>query len=390
MFAIRGGPAISLFSRVAAAACQGVFLILLARTVSLADFGVYSTICAIGAICIGLFGMGLPARALQIRPEQLDIGGSYLAAAGFLSAASCAVALLASAYMVGHISWIAIAATCFTAAELQNNIAQSYLYALKRNWEADVFTVLRRLLPLLAVSMAIFLDLKESAFPLVALGFLAAWVLGSARFIGQYNFSNLRRHVVGGGFNYWLINLWSMAQQVDVILINAFFGSHLSGLYASAVRLASPVHIITSVITSRLVPNLRHARNRRSHDLLWRQLYNPLKMVILCSLVASSALYWVAPIIFDIPKSPVNLIYIAAFAAAAFSLLSQVLSAALYTQGGEASVQRYTRTSVFAGLTLVAVGGYFESFAIAGSGILCSQLILTVLLAKEKSRVSYA
>jgi len=82
--------------------------------------------------------------------------------------------------------------------------------------------------------------------------------------------------------------------------------------------------------------------------------------------------------------------YVAAFGAAILSLYSQVVSSALYTQGMASVVQRYTKIAVLFGLSLVAVGGYFENYAVAGTGILCSQLVLSLLLLKAKNEVEHA
>lgn len=390
MLGKNSGPAFSLFARVAAAGCQGVFLVLLARSASLAEFGIYSTICAAGAIVIGLIGLGLPIRALQIRADQGDLGGSYLGAAAILSATSCLVCLVISTAIAGHISWIGFAASCFTAAELQNNIAQSYLYGMKRNRDADVFTMFRRLLPLGALVVGFSYSDKSLIFPLVSLSFIVAWLWGVLRFAGRYNFSNIRKNVLRGGSDYWLINVWAMLQQLDVILINTFFGSYLSGLYASAVRLASPVHIITSVVTSRLVPSLTHAPDLTARSIAWRRVYVPLRALLVLALICSPVLFWLAPLIFGLPSSVLNLMYVAAFGAAILSLYSQVVSSALYTQGMASVVQRYTKIAVLFGLSLVAVGGYFENYAVAGTGILCSQLVLSLLLLKAKNEVEHA
>ncbi len=378
-----GSSSFSLFSRVAAAACQGAFLILLARTANLAQFGIYSTTCAIGAILIGFLSAGLPNRALQITEPKSSIGGSYLAAAIVLSATAFLATLLASATSLGSLSWIMVSAATFTAAELQNNIAQSYLYGLKKNKEADIFTLLRRALPLAAVAAASTLRPSWDKFAIISGCFALAWLAGAIRFLGQYNFKSLHKNALRGGSNYWLINIWTMLQQLDVILINAFLGSHLSGLYASAVRLASPVHIITSLIASRLVPNLRHAESSSERQAIWEKTYKPLRLALLLLAATSPALFWIAPMLFKADAASQNFVYVAAFCAALLSLLCQILSACLYTKNQEAAVQRLTRLSVFTGLVIVSIGSYAGSFTVAALGILCSKIILAWFLTKS-------
>jgi O-antigen/teichoic acid export membrane protein len=373
--------------RVINALMQFGTLALIARSVSLADFGGYSASVALGTVTGGLLGFGLSTRVLRIQAES---SREVLLSASRVTALS-ALFVGSASYLYGVVqgsgswSW-ALAGGAYVASELFCNLMSSMLFGEQRRRRAEAGMLLRRGLPFLLVTLAA-LWWPNLVFEFATAGYLVAAV--SLRvLVGRLPWGGWRlRLLIRGSWQYWMTSIWSTAQQLDVVIITSLLGLSAAGGYGAAFRLASPIHIVTTSITSLMIPELSKLRDGSARKMAARP-YLLLGLgyagiVIALSPVAA----WVGPVLFGNVYAPFAPLFAVLFVNSAFSVVNQIQVARLYGDGEIGVVTWATAVSTIAGLSLLASGAVLGGVLWATIGYTSSRFILLVILSIQSKRL---
>lgn len=366
--------------RVMNALMQFGTLALIARSVSLTDFGGYSASVALGSVLGGVFGFGLSNRVLRIQAES---SREVLLAAIRVSAVS-AVIIGVSAYVYGLTQgsggWsLALAGGAYVASELLCNVMSSMLFGEQRRRRAEAAMLLRRGVPF-ALVLAAALLWPAMMFEFAALGFILA-AFSLRILVGRLPWGGWRLGLlIKGSWQFWLTNVWTTLQQLDLVLITSVLGLSAAGGYGAAFRLASPINIVTTSLVSLMIPELSRlqepgARNRAARPFV-RLGYSYAVLIALASPVAS----WAGPFVFGQQYAAYAPVFSVLFVSGAFGIISQIHVARLYGEGRTRVVTGVTAVGTVLALTLIATGALAGGVMWAAIGFAISQLVLLLAL----------
>lgn len=366
-------------SRLLGAALQALLLVLLARTTSLGGFGAFGVTSAIGAIALGILSLGLPTASLRLakRPGYLR---TALRLALFLSLLVLATSFLLTLIIVREPIWAIVAGAAFMAAESANNVIQSLAFGREELSRANLIMVLRRAVPLAMFAAAavttsneglLFASLAAGSVVSVA---LCACVLRRDRSAPPLTAMSLIREAKV----YWHTNIWSMAQQLDVVIIGGLMGATSAAVFTAAFRLASPVHIVTSLIVSRLIPV---ATATPIGSPVVRKLSIGAGVYAGALLALSPLLAVLAIWVLGPDYVGFWAVFALLFANSAVSVINQTIAAYLFAADRRTKwVPRATALSTISGLLIVLISAISAQLVWAAAGTLFIQVLLAALL----------
>lgn len=364
-------------ARVVSAGTQFGTIVILARTETLSDFGRYGAATALAAVFIGLFGFGIANRALQL--PRSDAMARHRSSAGLCLAGAGAgvVGLIGHEVLVGSVqSSILFAVGAFIVSESYGNYIQNRLYGELRRRAADAHLVTRRIFPLTAVVLST-VDTGLDAFWLLGLGYLSA-LLYSATSVPRSTGDQIDAGtVLRESRHYWSANVASMAQQLDVVLVSAILGPSRAAGYTAAFRLASPVHIVTSSITSVMIPALGNSADGLARRVAFRR-YAQLAAAYAALILAASPLsYWAGPFLFGDQFAVYAALFPVMLVNSALSVGNQVMAGFLVCEGMARHVARISMVSTLIGISaLVAVAFSTGSVLLAALSTCSIQIML--------------
>lgn len=373
-------------TRILNALMQFGTIAVIAQSVSLPEFGGYAATVAVGSVLGGIFGFGLSTRVLRIQAESHR--NVLLAASRLTAGSSILVGTLSYLYgvLLGSESFAwALAAGAYVASELFSNLMSSMLFGEQRRRRAELGLILRRALPLAMVLLAI-LFYPRYIFEFAAVGFALA-ALSLRLLVGHLPWEGWRfRELIGGSWQYWLTNIWTTLQQLDAVIVASVLGLSAAGGYGAAFRLASPIHIVTTSITSLLIPELSKietplARRRAARPYLLAG-YGYSALIIACAPAAAT----VGPLLFGAQYEEFGLLFSILFVNSAFSVINQIQVARLYGEGQIAVVTWATAISTICGLSLLALGALVGGVVWAAVGYASSRLLLLAILSVQSTR----
>lgn len=250
-------------SRAGAALLQAALLILLARSVAPATFGLVNA--AQGALQFGgvVFDAGLTAyivRAYAIDGrlvhayKALDLN-ALLTSTFVILAILIAVILLRDwltlAAIGGVATWVGFEKVCEARASL--------FIAEQRGIEPAVSPIIRRV-----VALAGFIGLSRIADPALsyALALSLGGVAGYVYLLGRMRALPTRdkavpcraADVLRDSLPFGVSNLFSQAKNLDAAVVAAATGAAAAGAYAAASRLSAPVFLATSAVATSVMP----------------------------------------------------------------------------------------------------------------------------------------
>lgn len=378
----------ALVARVAGALFQAGLIVVLARATPVSEFGAFGLAMALGALALGFFGFGLPTRVLRVQAgDPLGIQRSAILATLVTSTAAGGVAFLLGTLFL-DLPWIPVlAGSVAIVGEGFVNVLQNLLFGLERLRRASAVMVVRRLVPVTVVLLTTVLvnDSKsDSTYGALAIGSLASSALCLLLLPRRGRGDAMRvRTLIRESRSYWAAGIWSMGQQLDVVIVGSILGSAPAAAFTAAFRLASPVHIVTSIITSRLIPVV--TKLRAENGQLWptgASLYFKVALgyagVILLAL---PGLAFLAIAILGNQFSYAWWVFVILFANSAFSVANQTLAAWIYALDRLSKwVPRMTALSTLLGLAFVAAASFAGSLTLAAMGTLSIQVLLLAML----------
>jgi O-antigen/teichoic acid export membrane protein len=260
--------------RIAAAMIQALTLILLARALLPADFGLFSAVLGIATLAQTLFDLGISTYVVRERARNRH--SPFLAPAlkannllSLLLALISAGCLIALALVGDSRFWEMLPLAVWIASERNADV---WLGVIVADGDARVNTanlVLRRL-----VTIGLFAALwAGGVLPILAFATAsAAAAVGSSLFAHVYIARLLApgtlfsvRQLLRETWPFWLNSVATQARNLDVTIVTLFSGASQAGFYAAASRITGPLRILPTSLATVLLPQ---ASRRNSANLL--------------------------------------------------------------------------------------------------------------------------
>lgn len=381
--------------RIVAAGLQLLATLLVARAVSLAEFGAFALTLSVIAFLQALFDFGLTTHIVKQRVQGsprafvfLRIGLASSAWAGVALASASAVVLIA-AYFVSfadeYLSLLPLAV--WAGIDRWTDVRMGVSIADEKAHQFSAVLILRRL-----GNVAIFLLLASfglEALQAFAWGSLASSVAATrlvARFVqipGVRLTPARVSMVLASARPYWAVATGSQLKNLDTLLVTGISGALAGGSYGAASRASSPLSILTASLGSVLLPRATrggradHSCQMQAAGLLW-----VLVSVIYASVAA------VVPIVVPqllgqeyVPAiTPLQIAVLGLIGGGAASLLNSLLQG----WGHQKAVGKVTWIASVLTLAFVAIGAVISSAVGAAiglaSGLTTQALLLSAVL----------
>jgi len=385
--------------RFAAAALQAILMLVLARSVSPAEFGFFAA--PYGAITVVqvLFDFGLPTLIITLRSKDRNdrVVPAALAWNDRL-AAMMALALLLVTLALGL--WLdsryfeLLPLAVWAAAERNADV---WLGVTLADGDAFVNTanlVARRFSALLVFFVA---SVATSFSPLFLFSAsVAGTALASSFFAHRYvtprlplRASSPLKHLIGRSWPFWTTSVATQARNFDTVLTAAFAGVSEAGFYAAASRLTGPLRLFATSLATVLLPA---AARQKASDA--RQLRKVIFMVTL----ASAAVYGVlalcspfaVPIVLGEAYTGATLPIMISLGGLVFASATALLDSVLQGLGRERLAAHASVTMTVVSLLGIAIGaslfGAVGAVCASSLGYLIQAVWLWIELSYSKSR----
>jgi O-antigen/teichoic acid export membrane protein len=337
----------------------GIFLLLLARHLSVVEFGQFVLAYTLG-IAVGL-AVGFGASVRVIRANALDDGivvahGLYVVHS-VATAAAAAVALAGVALAGGPV--VLLAGLMFAYSDTVQNYGQAHLSGVNRHKAASALIVGQRLIPLVAcvssilVTGSVNMALIAAVFAITAAIALAAPLFSLSKKVLGSLLRGPRKLPFRGAASYWMLSVSSMVTQLQVPGFALFASAATLGFFSMATRVTGPLTLLSAAISTVLIPELSaRVRDNTSFTRLSRRYV----YVAACYCGVIFALAWpmalvVVKIVGD-KYQPALAMLIAMMMAAGLSSVSQAISCRVIALGRPSVA---TIAILFGGLLTLAI-----------------------------------
>ncbi|WP_448221776.1 GDSL-type esterase/lipase family protein [Gordonia iterans] len=321
-------------ARVLSSVFLGVFFLLVARGVSVADFGQLIFAYTLG-IATGLVaGLGAPMQVLrhnaagdgESSAPRLYVVHSVVVTALFLLAISALLAI--------DTPLMVVAGVVFAYSDTVQNYAQSHLAGSNSHRRSSTLSVVHRLIPMLVVIGAVVTGGTVTAAVLI-IGFTITAVIGLLAPLPLIPRSSLRTAISGrfqrpatGTGGYWALGMSGILAQLQVAAFAVFATANAVGLLALASRVTGPLTLLSAAMSTVLIPELaKHLSDRDRFEGIYRRFVAvTVGYCILVLLLAWPAAWVIVQIVGD-EYRPALPILIGMIVAAGISSVSQSISA---------------------------------------------------------------
>lgn len=367
--------------RVVSAVFQALVLLIIARMLSINDFGYYASCVSIGAVVGGIFGLGLANLAAHMNVEEAKTDRLLMPLASMLSVVCVAISYGGGRIILsGGAPELALAASLYSASEYVGGVYQSRMYAASIGLKADAQLLIRRLVPLCGIPISsIWLEVPLA----IALSYAVAGVAMGFTIRGLFDVIVKFANVVGKVKDFWFTNLWAMIQQCDNLIIAKFLGVDVAAAYSASFRLASPSHIVTSVLLSRYIPCVTAVNGINNKIKTGKRLEYISIAYAVVLIIFSPLTVYIGPIILGDSYKAYSWAFPFPFFAAALSVVNQIKSALIFSSYGGPVVKNLTGFSVSFGLVLTLSSAFMGWPVIACLGVAIGQFVLLVLLVRR-------
>lgn len=280
-------------SRGLAAFAQALALLLVARSVGPADFGMFSVAVAVGMISNAFVGMGASLRLLRLaaEPRGVQLASDLLTIRVAGSLFGFCVCCATSALGVPLLA--AVAAGALTSADLLTDYVQAYFAGQRRQLASALVLLVQRLLPAIVVSVAF--AMNDLSFAVFAAASVATGIVMVSVAVAHVKPSFRVRETLRSSFGYWFASVSSSASQFQPIALNFVATSSVVGNFVVATRLVSPLTIVPSTIQTIMIPEIVRDQSRAdvaraSKTMMRIVLAYSLLLVVLAAPIASLAL----------------------------------------------------------------------------------------------------
>jgi O-antigen/teichoic acid export membrane protein len=250
--------------RIVAALVQAATMLLLARSVTPAEFGFFSGPYGVATLAQTAFDLGLPTLAVRTRSTDRTSGlvARALAVNNRFSTLLATVLLVITVVLgvTVNVRYLVFAPLAVWAAAERN--ADAWLGVALADgdvWVNMVNLVLRRVFSLL---LFVALLGSHSVDPILAFGAsVALAACGSSLFAHSFVGRRLApgskqpiRWLLRAAWPFWLNSVATQARNLDVTLTTIAAGATQAGFYAAASRLTGPLRLLSTSLASVLLP----------------------------------------------------------------------------------------------------------------------------------------
>jgi len=272
----------SFVSRAIGALLQALMIIILARSISKADFGDFGTTFGTLTLLSMFTDFGLTSFAVKSLAVDHDLELAQRAVhlnkwMSVVLVAICAgIALVDMSMFDGHKWPYLIGIGVFLAIEKVTEGELALLGALQKFEGPAVSIVGRRLF-----ALGIFLYLSTVLAPLLSY-FLALALVGlpfmffartktQTDFQGKVNLSGSQTiQTLRSSFHYGMSSVFQQIRSLDALVVSLAIGPVAAGAYSAATRLASPTYYVTSAVATAITPGAKSLGDTGVNSLLTR------------------------------------------------------------------------------------------------------------------------
>jgi O-antigen/teichoic acid export membrane protein len=371
--------------KIAGAVIQALTFGLLGRTLGPTEFGVFSLAYGIVLLCMTFAELGLGSRALRVAAEPDP--GEVLSTVLLLRAATSltitivlGVVISAVGLMTPFAAWMLMV---YATGDLFGNLAQSFLIGFFSETRAMAVLLVRRLLVAGLLVGGLLLapgsGLVVCYFAL-GVGGLTGYVSGLIALRSRFGRLGNPIRFISHNRRFWSSSVALNVQQADTILLSAIAGPTLTGLYSAAVRLSSPMNLLTSSVLQSVVPHLtaktNHADRRKAFNRVFKAM-----LVYAGGLSLSSALAPIAVLVlFGSAYTEAWPMAVAVVLVAAANSVLQTFMAWYYSIGVPRLVPFILWGWAILMLSSVAIGASFDSLIVIGVGQVLSAWVVVSAL----------
>ena len=379
--------------RLLAAALQAVSLILVARFLLPAEFGVLATVMSLATVLQAVLDFGVGTYITRERAANPNSGGiaTALRFNALTSAALAAIVLLGLSLMGWFISptyYLMLPLALWLSGERNADARLTVVFA-----DGDAWINVTNLLSRRVAGLIGFLAL-ESVGVEPLLSYCAA--IGGAA-VASSLFANLYvrrrvdaapsltyRELIAASMHYWANSVATQARNLDVVIVAAFAGSVAAGFYASASRLTTPLRILPTSLASVLVPAATRAvTNGRTISPLLKSAAAMLAVVSLLYAALLVAAPWFVPVALGKAYAPAVVVIQIVLLGLPFAASASLCNALLQAIGEKRFVATAATISTVFCLVAVAIATIFAGAVGAGWALTAAFVLQAVLTAAK-------
>lgn len=266
MCRLTGDFALRVGARVVAALLQALTLVLIARGLGPAGFGIFGQAQSVGIVGAAIFSFGLSARALRLSVDENPrrVVTSMFIVRVLTAALVVTLVLGIFSYFDPSSSGVLLAVAALLFADMINDLTQGVLSGLQLQATAALLIIVHRLLPCLCVWL----------LPLPQLGNIGNYGAGCllvamiALIYPVWTWSKPAniRNLLTNARGFWLSTAAGPLSQLDTSIIRLTSSLSTVGYYAAASRVGAPINLVASSLVSIVVPamtkELDHSRQK--------------------------------------------------------------------------------------------------------------------------------
>lgn len=402
---MRGATARLGCGRMVAMVAQALALILLARSVSPASFGLFSAVLgamlALQAVAEGGATYALlkhhAASDDRATAEIFRLGRALGAIASVIGLAGLAVA-----YMISGAAVVVLMAplALWVAFERRTEIHSAYLIANGNVTAVAVGVAARRIVVLCAVALSSVGDASILSYATAsAVAAAANSVLLSIYFpvpsrasverkIGSTAGRKTSRQTISLLLPYWSTNLAQSVRQLDVMVVALFGGVYVASNYAPASRIITPLMLLPTTYSQLLLSHLARTKRRPR---TWDIVLPAIVTLLLLLPVAASAPFWITRLLgpaYSGAVAPMQVVLLGLVFAVVSSPLGSIHQASGRQKLAAGAAWIGTVTSFALAVVLCGVAGAVGAAigVLSGHALQALVLVMALRLAASKDR----
>lgn len=367
--------------KVVAAILQAFTIALVARALGLTSFGEFSIGYSAILMLMVILEFGFGNRALRVMGENEP--NRLATTIIIIRSATDTLVIVVAAVVLSLIGFlpgiIALMLVVYTTGELFATLSQSMLVGFFREKASIASLLLRRVLTLGAMFWVL-LDADGHRELLVYA------VLGGSGAVGYaISFAQLAPHaakplspfaLILENRRFWISSVSNNLQRADTLVIGALGSTALAGLYSAAVRLTSPLNLLTGSILQSVMPSMSVAKNQDARRLIFGKVLKAMTCYAALLMLGSALAPLVIRIMYGEEYVSAAPIAVAVFLVAGMNAVIQALLAWYYSSGLPSRVPVFLAMWTVFILISVAAGAILDSATIIALGLVASAVLV--------------
>ncbi|MFF1382210.1 lipopolysaccharide biosynthesis protein [Arthrobacter sp. NPDC058288] len=355
--------AFRVIARFAGSLGQAGFLILLARELGPAEFGIVAIVLSVGYIVSAFTSFGTGVRVLRLAAET----DSQRTATKFLYmriTGTALTAVICSTMVFAASPTSTLIAVSMIASDQVVDYAQAYLAGTNRQIKSSLVVIFQRLIPFMVIGSASVASFFSGE--LIMISFLSTLICGlliplrerakSVRYWSKDTWSELK-----GSTGYWMSSLAPNIGQLQAPALGLVVDAASVGLFAIAARLTNPLSILVGALQTLLMPELARRRGTARFRTLYRASVSASAAYGLALCLSAWLITDIAILLLGRDYESARWLIIGMIIASGMSAVSQAFQSKLLAEGRAAVVAWIVGTGSSIGLAalvvIVALGG---------------------------------